>query len=248
MHQVAHNRSSNSRRTLLKLVFGVIGAGLVLSPALNARADDQNAKATALVQSSAQTVEQFLGNQQWEALRNILGGARAIIIIPHDVAGGFLVTASGGDGVLLRRHGPSWSDPVFIHVGTVGVGFAAGVESQSIVMAVMTDAGADGVVSGVTQVGGGGSIALGDLGLGGGGSGDSMSGGLQVLTVSTAKGLFAGSDVRGMNLSSQDSFNTAIYGTGYNMSTIVTGPGGSMAAAADLRAALAKAVAAAWGQ
>jgi lipid-binding SYLF domain-containing protein len=99
-------------------------------------ADDPNTRSAALVQSSANALQNFLGDPKWEALRNLLGGARAIFIVPHDVAGGFPITASGGDGVLLRRHGETWSDPLFMHIGSVGVGFEGGAETQSIVMVI----------------------------------------------------------------------------------------------------------------
>jgi len=222
--------------------------GLLAALCHGARADDPNAKAAALIQSSSKALISFLADPQWEALRNLLGGARAVYIAPHDTAGGFLITASGGDGVLLRRHGSNWSDPVFMHMGSVGVGFAAGGETQSVVMVVMTDAGVDSLIAGVGQVGGSGGFALANLGVGGSGSGSSLSGGLQVLTISTAQGLFAGSDIQRTQMSAEDAYNTAIYGTGYNMGGIAAGSGGQVSAASELRASLTKAVSEAWGQ
>jgi lipid-binding SYLF domain-containing protein len=153
------NRMSKAQASclcsVLRRVFGlIIALGLFSTLLGNAWAQDPNAKAAALVQSADRSLESFLTDPQWEALRNLLGGARAVYIVPHDVAGGFLITASGGDGVLLRRHGGSWSDPVFMHMGTVGVGFVGGGETQSIVMVVMTEAGVDGLISGVAQLGG----------------------------------------------------------------------------------------------
>jgi lipid-binding SYLF domain-containing protein len=236
-------------RSMMRGVFSLLAVfGLFAAFSYGARADDPNAKAAALIQSANRALNNFIGDPQWQALRNLLGGARAIYIAPHDTAGGFLITASGGDGVLLRRHGTTWSDPIFMHMGTVGVGFAAGGETQSIVMVIMTDAGVDGLISGVAQVGGSGGFALANLGLGGGGSGSSLAGGLQVLTVSTAQGVFAGSDIQRTQMSTQDAYNTAIYGAGYNMAGIAAAPGGQVSAAADLRAGLSTAVTQAWGQ
>ena len=210
-------------------------------------ADDPNTKSAALVQSSANALQSFLGNPKWEALRNLLGGARAIFIVPHDVAGGFLVTASGGDGVLLCRHGESWSDPLFMHIGSVGVGFEGGAETQSIVMVIMTETGVQSLISGVSQLGGGGGFALANLGVGGGGSG-ALSGGLEVLTISSAKGLFAGGGIQGTKMSSQDDYNRANYGPEYSLAKIAAGPGGRVSAATGLRAVLSKAVGEAWGR
>ncbi|HYC15061.1 MAG TPA: hypothetical protein VEC75_12475, partial [Stellaceae bacterium] len=96
-----------------------------------ARAQDAMAKSTALVGSADSALRAFFQEPRWVALRNMLGGARAIFIVPHDIAGGFILTGSEGDGVLLRRHGNTWSDPVFMHIRSLGLGFAAGAERQS---------------------------------------------------------------------------------------------------------------------
>jgi lipid-binding SYLF domain-containing protein len=236
-------------RSALGRVPGVVTTLVLLATlSSNAWAQDPNARAAALVQSADQSLESFLADPQWQALRNLLGGARAVYIVPHDVAGGFLITASGGDGVLLRRHGGLWSDPIFMHMSTVGVGFVGGAETQSIVMVIMTDSGVEGLISGVAQLGGSGGFALANLGVGGGGSGGSLSGGLQVLTVSTAQGLFAGSQIGGTQLSAQAAYNTAVYGPQYDLAGIVARSGGQVPAASGLRDHLATAVSKAWGR
>ena len=213
----------------------------------SAAAQDAGAKSAALVNSADGALRAFLQEPRWESLRNLLGGARAVFIVPHDVAGGFILTGSGGDGVLLRRHGNAWSDPVFMSLRSVGVGFEAGAERQSLVMVIMTDSGVDNLLAGVSQVGASGGFALGDLGLGGGGSGG-VSGGLQVLMVSTAKGLFGGSDIRSTKISSEDAYNQANYGPGYSMAAVAAGRGGQVPAAQDLRNVLTWAVNQSWGQ
>ncbi|HVM77367.1 MAG TPA: lipid-binding SYLF domain-containing protein [Stellaceae bacterium] len=234
-----------SLRGIAALLLAALAA--LLAPAGGARAQDAAAKSAALLRSADGTLRSFLQDPRWEALRNLLGGARAVFIVPHDVAGGFILTGSGGDGVLLRRHGNAWSDPVFMRIRSVGLGFEAGAERQSLVMVIMTDAGVDNLLRGVSEIGGSGGFALGNLGLSGGGSGG-VSGGLQVLAVSTAKGLFGGTDIRSTELSTQDAYNQANYGPGYSMATIAAGYGGQVQAAADLRAVLTWAVNQSWGQ
>ena len=209
-------------------------------------ADDPNTRAVALLHSSTNALNKFLSDPTWAALRNLMGGARAIYIAPHDTSGGFLITASGGEGVLLRRHGDDWSDPVFMHIGSVGVGFSGGLEVQSLITVIMTDAGVDSLISGAIQYGGGGGIALANIGVNGATGGSSLSGGLQVLTVSTAQGLFAGGDVGGTQISVNDAFNSAIYGPGYNLGSITGANGGRVEAAVQLRSLLTKAVNQAW--
>jgi len=247
----ALSRSSRARPRLLAfrrmaaLILAALAGPIALGGTSNAQ--DAVSRSAGLVRSADGALRNFLQDPRWEALRNLLGGARAVVIVPNDIAGGFILTGSGGDGVLLRRHGNTWSDPVFMSLRSVGIGFEAGAERQSLVMVIMTDAGVDNLLAGITQVGGGGGFALGNLGVGGGGSG-SISGGLQVLVVSTAKGLFGGSDISGTQLSAQDAYNQANYGPGYSMAVIAAGYGGQVQSASDLRAVLTWATNQAWGQ
>ncbi|HZT18856.1 MAG TPA: lipid-binding SYLF domain-containing protein [Dongiaceae bacterium] len=248
MHSKRSSRAMPGRRWLARTVLSLAAAsGLLVWAAGGAQAQDASTRPANLLQSANSAMQTFLGNPQWEALRNLLGGARAVLIVPHDVAGGFLITASGGDGVLLRRHGESWSGPAFLHVGSVGVGFEAGGESQCLVMVIMTDAGVEKLIDGVVSMGGSSGIALADLGVGGAASG-SVAGGLQVLTVSTAQGLFAGGGLQGTQLSIKDDYNQGFYGPSYNLATILAGTGGHSPAEEGLRESLAKAVGEAWGR
>jgi lipid-binding SYLF domain-containing protein len=207
--------------------------------------DDPQAKAAALIQSASRSVENFLTNARWQAVRNLLGGARAIFIVPHDIEGGFLLTASGGDGVLLRRHGESWSDPVFLHISSMGLGFEAGGQSQSLVMVIMTDSGVDQLVDGTVRMGGSGGFALADLGANAS-AGGSIASGLQLLTVSTSQGLFAGGGIQGTKVAPKDAYNQGIYGGNFEMARVLAQRSGRLPAAAALRAALGKAVGEAW--
>jgi lipid-binding SYLF domain-containing protein len=148
--------------------------------------------------------------------------------------------------VLLRRHGESWSDPVFLHIGSLGVGLEVGGESQSLVMVIMTDTGVDQLIDGAVRMGGSGGFALADLGAGGS-AGGGVGGGLQVLTVSTNKGLFAGGGLQGTKVSLKEAYNESFYGSS-GMAAILAENPGHVQAAATLRAALTKAVAEAWNR
>jgi lipid-binding SYLF domain-containing protein len=224
----------------------LLALGLIAGPASGAWAQDRD-KADKLIRTATTSVRNFLVNPKWQAVRNLLGGARAIFIVPHDVQGGFLLTASGGEGVLLRRHGDQWSDPIFLHIGGVGLGFEAGGEDESFAMVIMTDAGVDQLIDGVVRLGGSGGFALADLGVEGAGAG-SIGSGIEVLSVATTKGLFAGSGIQGTKLWPGESYNSAVYGPGSNLAAIANGRGGQVSSASELRTELAKAVIEAWGK
>jgi lipid-binding SYLF domain-containing protein len=240
-------RRANLPSSLIRhALAAVLAFGLLAGIIGGAWADDKT-QADKLVQSATKSVRNFLVNPKWQAVRNLLGVARAIFIVPHDVYGGFLLTASGGQGVLLRRHGEGWSDPVFLHIGGVGLGFEAGDEDQSLVMVIMTDAGVDQLLDGAARLGGSGGFALANLGVEGATAG-SIGSGIEVISVATAQGLFAGGGLQGTKLWPADDDNQALYGAEYNMTGITATAGGHVAAAAELRAELAKAVVESWGR
>ena len=247
MSSIGVSASAVSRLCNLLRICALLLALGVFPGISRTHAQDAVTGSAALVQSAQSALQPFLTDPRWRAVRNALGGARAIIVVPHDIQAGFLLTAAGGSGVLLRRHGNVWSDPIFIQIGSVGVGFQAGAENQSLVMLIMSDAAVDQLLQGAMSVGGSGGFALSNLGLSGGGSGN-ISNGLEILSVSTNSGLFAGSGIAGMKISPQDGFNQANYGAGYNMQAIAAGMGGNLPSAGTLRAVLIEAVTQAWYQ
>jgi len=128
----------------------------------------------------------------------------------------------------------------------VGLGFEAGGEDESLVMVIMTDAGVDQLLDGATRLGGSGGFALANLGVEGATAGN-ISSGIEVISVATAQGLFAGGGLQGTKLWPGDEYNQALYGAGYNMGAI-TAKDGHLSGAAELRRELSTAVVEAWGR
>jgi SH3 domain-containing YSC84-like protein 1 len=217
----------------------------LLVAALPSRAEDRLSQAWTLVESSRATLEQFLSRREWEALRNLLGGARAIYIAPSVKKGGFLLGIAGGDGVLMRRHGLTWSDPVFMSIRTQSLGMQAGVETSNMIMVIMTDAGVDELLAGVAKVGGSGGFALASWGASANAAGG-VSGGIQVLTMSTNKGAFAGGGMERTEMSAATEYNDVSYGVGSQLVTIATGSGRGKIVAEKLQTLLGDATMAAW--
>ena len=222
-------------------------AAMLLAATLAAHAaDDPNAKATALVASVKTSLDTYFSHKEWEAVRNFLGGARAIYIAPTVTKLGFIVGFSGGDGVLLRRHGDSWSDPVFLAIKAQSVGMQLGAQESNLVMLIMTDAGVDDLLAGVSKVGGTSGFALASWGAGAS-AGGGTAGGLQVLTVSTNSGLFGGGGLERSEMEPSKDYNDAVYGANADLKAVAAGTGSGKASAAALQALLKQATAQAWG-
>ena len=200
-----------------------------------------------LTEQCTKMLEGFVAQRQAQAIRNMLGGTRAIFLVPSEKMGGLIVGYERGQGALLRRHGKVWSDPVFLQASQVTVGLQAGATDSQVTMLIMTDKAVDELIKGVSQFGGSGGFALGKWGLGSSGSG-SVGEGLEVLTISTSSGAYLGTTFKNMSLSPAQAMNQAAYGNGMKMDAILAQPGGKLAAAAKLRRILEETVIKAWGQ
>ena len=225
---------------------GQSNAATPVSPVPQSSATTQINPAT-LTQSAANTAESFFSKPQWQAIRNLTGGARGIFIAPNSTSMGFILGAQRGIGVLLARHGQVWSDPVFIRLSDYDIGFLAGAEKSEVMMLVLTDAAIRQFVDGVSKLSAGGSFAVGDWGVGGIGAGG-ISGGAQVMTVETSSGLFAGSGLGSMKMGLDRDLNHAAYGSGFDVNQTLAGTGGKFPAAAGLRKTLSNAVQQSWGR
>jgi lipid-binding SYLF domain-containing protein len=200
-----------------------------------------------LTQSAANTADTFFSKPQWQAIRNLTGGARGIFIAPNSTSIGFILGAQQGVGVLLSRHGQVWSDPVFIRLSDYDIGFLAGASKSEVMMLILTDSAINQFIDGVSKLSAGGSFAIGEWGVGGIGAGG-ISGGAQVMTVETSSGLFAGSGLGSMKMSLDRDLNSAAYGSGFDVHKTLAASGGRFPAAAGLRRTLSTAVKQSWGR
>src|SRR5204863_6637295 len=77
--------------------------------------------------------------------RATLRRAKAVLIVPRLVKGGFIFGAEGGDGVLLKRNGRSWSSPAFYSLASASFGLQIGLEQAELVFIVLTDRALKGI-------------------------------------------------------------------------------------------------------
>jgi len=216
----------------------VLAAAIPLAGA-PARAADPATELT--FAKATEVVRRFSTIKQWEGVRNILGAARAVYIAPDIQSGSFLVGYEGGSGLLLRRHGEDWSDPAFLTVSRLSVGLQAGMRESDLLLMIMTDQAIADFISGVSKVSGSGGFALGDLGVSASAAGG-VSGGLEILLVSTSRGLALGTGVERMTMSEEKELNGKLYGADAKIESILTKPGALPGNAEGLRKLLREAV------
>ena len=224
--------------------FGALAVLAVLAPGV-LRAEGLNEHQKEMVKQGTEHLKSFLSHSQAEALRNLLGAVRGVLIVPSSHKGGFLVGYERGNGMLLARHGDQWSDPVVMRLSNLSVGMQAGFKSSSMVMFIMTKKALDELIAGVDQYGGSGGFAIGAWGIGSTGAGGPISG-LAVLSVSTAKGAFLGGGFTDVDIELAMDINKAVYGSDFDVKETLARTDGELPEFAEIRKILTESVHASW--
>jgi len=203
---------------MLRRLIGILGAvviafGLALSPAA---AKSKREKADALVNKAADTVAYFANDSAFEPLWELADDAKAMVIIPRSLRGGFIFGASGGNAVMIARNEDgSWSEPTFFTIGSVSFGLQIGVEGSEVILAVMTQRGMEQLLSTSVKLGGDITLAAGPIG------GGAKAQTVDVLAFARSRGLYGGLSLEGALLKARHSWNREYYGANVTPADII---------------------------
>ena len=139
--------------------------------------------------------------------------ARCVAVVPD-----FKIGVEYGKGVMSCRSGDGWSAPVFLQLARGSRGFQAGAEEVDLVMLVMNESGVQKLMRNNLSLGTDASVAGGSIGRQAN-AGTDMS--TEILAYSRANGGFAGINLSGGVLRSDDESNRSAYGPGATLSTIL---------------------------
>ena len=189
------------------LKFVAMAAALFAVAIAPAYAKPKREKAENLVAKAADTVAYFANDGAYEPLWETADNAKAMVIIPRSLRGGFIFGASGGNAVMIARNPDgSWSEPTFFTIGSLSFGFQAGAESSETVLLVMTQRGMEHLLSTTVKLGADLSIAAGPIG------GGAKAQTVDVLAFSRSRGLYGGVSLEGALLKARHSWNREYYG------------------------------------
>lgn len=247
----------SSQRTILRLaVASVLGAGVLglagcggkgaSTPEAGGSATvSDDSTAAKMIALGREHTDKLLNHSQTAALRNMLGGARAVFIAPDIGGGSFVVGVDSGTGALMLRHGEEWSDPVFYTLTETSAGEQLGIKDAHVIVLLMTDTAVQNFVNGRVVVGGRGGLTLGTVGFGVTGAGG-VNGGLELLIVSTSQGLSLGGGLSTIEPKIATDLNKQAYGSQADPKRILASAGGNYAPARGLRQDLSRMVHEAW--
>lgn len=148
--------------------------------------------------------------------KDVLSNAKAIAVLPNSFRAAFIVSGSGGNGVMSVRNANGWSFPVFVSIGGGNIGLQAGVETSHKLFIFLSEESIDKVINGGLKFGVDATVAAGPIG-----ASKHNVFSADIYTYSQEKGLFAGVSIGGIILSVDDEATIATYGQGMNAQSIV---------------------------
>ncbi len=154
---------------------------------------------------------------------DLLQNAHCIVIVPDLKTAAFVVGGKYGKGYLLCRRADNegWSAPGTVRIEGGSVGFQIGGSTTDLVMLVMTERGADKLLSSKFTLGAEGSVAAGPVGRTATAQTDAQMH-ADILSWSRSQGLFAGMALQGATLRADMDDNATLYGRKLDNREIVT--------------------------
>ena len=196
-------------------VFGVAAALFVLALA-PAEAKPKREKAEGLVAKAADTVAYFANDSAYKPMWDAADDAKAMVVIPRSLRGGFIFGASGGNAVMVARNDDgSWSEPTFFTIGSLSFGLQAGGEASEIILLVMTQRGMEQLLSSSVKLGADLTLAAGPIG------GGAKAQTVDVLAFSRSRGLYGGISLEGALLKARHSWNREYYGADVSPADVI---------------------------
>ena len=179
---------------LVVVGLGFLGSNLTASAAssktdLDARLD----AATRIVNEIMATPDKAIPNQITEK-------ATCIGVVPSMKKAAFVVGGQYGQGVVTCRTGHGWSAPVFFRIAGGSFGFQIGGQATDLVLVAVNQKGFQDLLKNKVKLGGDASAAAGPVGRNAQ-AGTDWKLNAELLTYSRSKGLFAGIDLSGDEVS-----------------------------------------------
>jgi lipid-binding SYLF domain-containing protein len=191
-------------------------AGLAAVVTASAAAADPNE----LVAHATQVAAHMKSDPAFNQAQNMVQNARAVLIVPGLVKGGFIFGAEGGDGVLVKRLGAkSWSSPAFYTMGSASFGLQIGLQKAEIVLLIMSDRALTGIMQNEFKIGAGAGITA--ITLSSGAEAATSGNGGDIVVWTSATGAYGGLTLNGSVIKPRPEWNTTYYGQSAPVSTIL---------------------------
>ena len=178
------------------------------------------------VRDSAEVLREIMKIPEKGIPPALLRDAKAVVIIPDTIKGAFVVGGRHGTGVaLVKKDNGEWSDPLFVSISGVSVGWQIGGKATDLILVFKSLKGVEGLLKGKVTLGADASIAAGPVGRSAEAATDVMLKS-EILSYSRSRGLFGGVALDGSALLVSQDSNAKYYGKSLSSQDVVAGMGG----------------------
>lgn len=194
--------------------FVKLAAAVTLAAGLFAGSAAQAADPQRLLDDATATASHMKTDPAFEPARDSFHHAKAVLIIPALIKGGFIFGAEGGNGVMIAREPKGWlgwGSPAFYGLGSASFGLQAGLEKAEIVLLVMSDRALDGIRQGDVKLGASAGLTVVTVGAGAEAATPANLAG-DIIVWTSAQGLYGGLTLNGSVLKPMSDWNNQYYG------------------------------------
>lgn len=178
-----------------------------------------------LLASADSTVLAMRSDPTFGPSRDLLRRARAVLIVPGLIKGGFVFGAEGGEGVMLGRIGRGrWSEPAFYTLGSASFGLQIGLESARVVVFIMSERALRAVERSKFKFGGAAGLTVITVGANAQAATSANLTG-DIIVWSSTKGAYGGLTLEGSVLAPKDEWNARFYGRPLSIPEILANEG-----------------------
>src|SRR5665213_475416 len=215
----------------MKRLTGILCGMALLAATCSGFAQDDKEKLSDRLTSAQDVMNEIMATPDKGIPQEILAGASCVTVIPSYKKGAFVIGAQYGQGVATCRTQNGWSAPVFVQLAGGSFGWQIGGQSTDLVLVAMNQRGLQDMLKNKVKLGADAAAAAGPVGRNAQ-AGTDWKLNAEFLSYSRAKGLFAGLDLEGTDLSRDPDDTRAEYGSDRPASDIL---GGNLAVPANAR-------------
>jgi lipid-binding SYLF domain-containing protein len=187
---------------------------LALAPALALPAQEKQSPTVqdSRVEEAVLVLDQIQSIPESRIPEELFRRAWAVAVFPKVIKLGILIGGRYGEGVLCVQSGEDgWSDPVFLQVAGVSIGFQAGASSTDVILVFKNKESLDRILKEKATLGAGATVAAGPVGRHFEAATDVQLE-AEIYSYSRSRGVFVGISLEGATLQVDDDANALYYG------------------------------------
>jgi lipid-binding SYLF domain-containing protein len=202
---------SGEDRNMKKFLAGliVVGVGFAGST-FTASAASSKTDLDGRLDAATRVITEIMATPDKAIPNQITEKATCIGVVPNMMKAAFVVGGQYGQGVVTCRTGHGWSAPVFFRIAGGSFGFQIGGQATDLVLVAVNQKGFQDMLKNKIKLGGDAAASAGPVGRNAA-AGTDWKLNAELLTYSRSKGLFAGIDLTGDEVSQNVDDTTTFY-------------------------------------